>query len=236
MANRDGEVRDLAWSPPNNVPENSLEDADIELINTRSRYKIFLAFQGACFTPWGEVEQSEYTEDPFAGPWNHWPMHVVPSDGRFAVDRDRVTHFALAANDCAPEYESLVMYGFTEQKIDAIIPVARSWQEPAKITGSSGAASLGYNKVHKAFEFELNAVPVSFTIEGSEDHLVINPCFVIKQWNSSETAAVSIGGKTLEDGPSLRQGVIRDVDGTQTLVIWTEMIYEDPVRIDINQP
>ena len=234
IANRKGEVQDLTWSPPNHIPENTLEDADIELINTKSQYKVFLAFLGACFTPWGEVEQSSYTGDPFAGPWNHWPMHIVPSDGRFAVDNDRVTHFALAANDCAPEYESLTMYGFTDNKIDAIIPIARSWQTPPEVMDVSGAESQGFSRVYKSFEFELTDGPVSFTINGSEEQQVINPCFVVRHWNNDNIAHVTINGTRVEDGSSMRQGIIRDVDGTQTLVIWTEFESKIPVLVEIN--
>jgi len=233
MANREGEYRDLTWSPPNNVPENPLEDADIELINTKSKYKVFLAFQGACFTPWGEVEQSKYTEDPFAGPWNHWPMHVVPSDGRFAVDNDRVTHFALAANDCAPEFESMVLYGFTDQKIAGIIPHARSWQSPPEVINVTGAVSRGYNKVHKSFDFEKTGDKLEFTIAANADNPVVNPCFLIEKWDNGSIASVMVNGQTLEEGSSMRQGIVRSVDGTRSLLIWMDMTSETELMIDI---
>ena len=235
MANRKGETYDLTWSPPNIIPEYPLEDADIELINSKSEYKVFLVFQGACFTPWGEVEQSEYTEDPFAGPWNHWPMHLVPSDGRFAVDHDRVTHFALAANDCAPEFGSMVMYGFTNRKINSVVPMARSWQTPPEISEIQGAVSLGFDKVYKSFEFKAGEGPVSFSIESSPDQPVVNPCFVIRKWNRNEHAVVLINGEPVTDASSLGQGVIRDVDGTQTLVVWTEFESTEPVQVEIGR-
>ena len=235
MANRKGETADLTWSLPNIMPENPIEDADIELINTKSEYKVFLAFQGACFTPWGAEEQSRYTADPFAGPWNHWPMHLVPSDGRYAVDNDRVTHFALAANDCAPEYGSLILYGFTDQKIDAIVPHARSWQTPPAVVGTSGAESKGYNKVHKSFDFRAGGGDISFSIDASEESPVINPCFMVQNWGSEALAKLSINGETIEAGPNLRQGIIRDVDGTLCLLIWTEVTGTGPLAINISR-
>jgi len=233
MANRKGETIDLTWSLPNIIPESTIEDADIELINSKSEYKVFMAFQGACFTPWGGEEQSEYTEDPFAGPWNHWPMHLVPSDGRFAVDNDRVTHFALAANDCAPEFESMVLYGFTNQKIDAIIPTARSWQTPPQVSKTEGGTSMGYDKVHKAFNFKLEEGSLSFTIESSSLQPVIHPCFVIKNWKPEDLATVWINGEAINTDTDLRQGIIRDVDGTQTLVVWTKIEADTHVEIKI---
>jgi hypothetical protein len=235
MANRKGETADLTWAPPNIIPEVPIEDADIELINSKSKYKVFLAFQGACFTPWGEKEQSAYTDDPFAGPWNHWPMHLVPSDGRFAVDNDRVTHFALAANDCAPEYESLVLYGFTDQKIDAIVPKARSWQTPPDVVGTSGAESKGYNKVHKSFDFRASGGDITFNIDASEKSPVINPCFMVQNWDSEALANLSINGEDIAAGTSLRQGIIRDVDGSLCLLIWTEVTSTSPLAIKIGR-
>lgn len=232
VANRHGETADLTWAAPNIIPELPIEDADIELINTKSDHKIFLAFQGACLTPWGEHEQSEFTEDPFAGPWNHWPMHVVPSDGRFAVDNDRVTHFALAANDCAPEFGSMVFYGFTNQKIRDIIPVVRSWQDPLKVINVSGAESLGFNKAHKSFEFIHSAEDVSFTVGATEDIPLINPCFVLKQWSGGEGITVSVDG-VVAGIDKVRRGITRDVDGTETMIVWLELESDSPVRIEI---
>jgi len=234
MANRKGETHDLTWVPPNKIPEYPIQNADIELINSKSDYKVFLAFQGACFTPWGESEQSKYTPDSFAGPWNHWPMHLVPSDGRFAVDQDRVTHFALAANDCAPEFGSMILYGFTNQKIDAVIPIARSWQSPPGVSDITGAESKGFNKVYKSFEFLAEGGPISLTVNGTGENPIVNPCFVVKQWNRDQTASLRINGKTVTDGPGLQQGVVRDVDGSQTLVIWTRFESEADAVFEIN--
>jgi hypothetical protein len=235
VANRKGETLDLSWSAPNNVPENTLKDADIELINTKSRYRIFLAFQGGCISPWGRDEQSKYVGDPFAGPWNHWPMHLVPSDGRFVVANDRVSHFALGGNDCAQKFESLVMYGFTNQNIKAVIPAARSWQTPPRITQVSSAKSLGYNKNSRSFDFESTGGNIFFTIGSSKESPVVNPCFVIKNWGSDKTAKISINGKINADGSSLRQGVVRDVDGTQMLLIWIEFESEATVNVKITK-
>ena len=52
-------------------------------------------------------------------------VRLLPSDGRFAVAHDRVTHFALGANDPAPMHGSMVHYGFTKNKIDTHIPLAK---------------------------------------------------------------------------------------------------------------
>ena len=44
-----------------------------------------LSGRGTRSTNGAQQEQSKHTPDPFAGPWNHWPVGLNPSDGRYAV-------------------------------------------------------------------------------------------------------------------------------------------------------
>ena len=177
VANSDGDIEKLTWAKPNKVPEITIENATIEWLNSKSKYKIFRHFQGGHITPWGHNEQSKYTDDPFAGPWNHWPMHFVPSDGRFAVDHDRVTHFALGANDYAPEFGSLVHYGFSDTSIEDVIPRARFWQNPPEVKNIKGGSSLDFNKDEKCYGFAMKGNKLVFTIEASEKKPTCKSCF-----------------------------------------------------------
>ena len=223
VANINGDVEKLKWAKPNIVPEITIEDATIELLKSKSEYKIFVIFQGGNITPWGAVEQSAYTDDPFAGPWNHWPMHFVPSDGRFAVDHDRVTHFALGANDWAPEYGSMVHYGFTKQPIETVIPRAKFWQNPPDLKIIDGAENKGFNKDEKAYHLKALGETISFKIVASDESPVINPAFVISNWSGSKVTTVMVNGKIVESGSNLRQGLTRDSDGKSVKVIWLEV-------------
>jgi hypothetical protein len=234
VANSDGQVEALQWAKPNKVPKISIKDATIELLNSKSNYKIFVIFQGGNITPWGAVEQSKYTDDPFAGPWNHWPMHFVPSDGRFAVDHDRVTHFALGANDYAPQYGSLVHYGFTDQSIEAVLPYARYWQNPPKLTDVSGGKSMDFSKDEKAYIFKIEEENLSFTINADKDSPVVNPAFVLRQWEKMSTARVKIDGQEITSGDKFRQGYERCPQGHLIKVIWLEMVSEKPVKVEIS--
>ena len=235
LANLMGDVFKMKWKKPNVIPENKLEDACIQYFNTKSEYHVFAAYQGGELGSWGENEQSKYTDDPFAGPWNHWPIYFVPSDGRFAVAHDRVTHFALGANDAAPEFGSVVLYGFTNQDIKSLVPLARSWKNPPFIIRTTGLESFGYDKDQKAFLFKSQSDAMSFTVEATKEKPVVNPCFVIKDWKSDQIADVKCDGVLLKKGTSLRQGIIRDTDGTQTLIIWLEMTTDDLLKISISR-
>jgi len=233
VANVSGDVQKLTWKAPNHIPKITIENATIEWLNSKSEYKVFTIFQGGNITPWGEHEQSKYTDDPFAGPWNHWPMHFVPSDGRFAVDTDRVTHFAIAANDYTPEFGSMVHYGFTDQPIESLVPIAKFWQNPPEIKDVSGAKSMGFSKDDKSFIFKIEDKKMSFTIDATKESPVVNPCFVIRHWPEKTAATIKIDGKVLKEGKKVREGFERCHAGHLAKVIWLEMTGEKPVTVEI---
>jgi hypothetical protein len=234
VANIEGDIQKLTWKKPNHIPKITIEDATIEWLNSKSTYKVFTIFQGGKITPWGKNEQSKYTDDPFAGPWNHWPMHFVPSDGRFAVDTDRVTHFAIGANDHTPEYGSMVQYGFTDKPIKSLIPRAKFWQNPPEIEGAVGAESLGFFKDDKSYIFKIAKKKMSFNIDASVDSPVVNPCFVIENWPKKSAAIIKINGKVLETGNKTQEGFERSQEGHLKKVIWMEITSEKPVKVEIS--
>jgi hypothetical protein len=233
IANTKGETRELVWEKPNKVPENTLPDACIEWLNSKSTYKIFVMFQGGKINPWGVDEQSKYADDPFAGPWNHWPVNFVPSDGRFVVTSDRVSHFALGANDETPEFGAMVLYGITRESISALIPLAKSWRNPAQVKNVRGGESFGYDKDQRAFIFKAKDDALHFTIEASNASPVVNPCFVIKGWQNHKLCQLILNGKTLKSGSDLHQGIVHGIDGKEILVAWTRLNSVQSVEINV---
>ncbi len=160
---------------------------------------------------------------PLCRSWNHWPMHLVPSDGRFAVANDRVTHFALGANDESP---GMVMYGFTKDPIATLVPLARMWRNPPPLTDLRGGIDGGFDKGQKAFLIEATGTQVSFTIAASDQSPLVNPCFVIRNFGRRE-ATVRIDGKL---STAVRQGTIVDTDGARATVIWMDRQCASPAR------
>ena len=141
---------------------------------------------------WGANEQSKHTTDPFAGPWNHWPVGLNPSDGRYAVSNDRVTHAALGGADATG---NLILYGFTDQPVASLAPLARSWNRPPAIDKGTGCESRGYDPSQRAYVLTATSKPVSFTLNGSQDTPVHHPCFVVEHWDSDTASRVTINGK-----------------------------------------
>jgi len=236
LANLEGEVRPLTWKGNNGVPRNTLPDACIERINFKSEYKVFAIFQeGTHINPWGHMEQSVHTDDPFAGPWNHWPVSQIPSDGRYAVDSDRLTHAAIGAADNVVWYGNMALYGFTNKDASTLVPLARSWNHPPKVIQARGCSNRGYDKAQRAYLLTAETPGLSFTIEASERSPVVNPAFVIRHWYGSGTAHLKIDGKPVASGKDFRQGVVRDTDGNPTLVVWVRLDTTSPVLFEITE-
>jgi hypothetical protein len=232
IANLNGETEALTWRPPNGVPEPGIPNPRIHLLNSKSRYKVYAMLQEGSLHPWGHEEQSEHTKDPFAGPWNHWPMHLLPSDGRFVVGPDRVSHFALGASEPGKRYGSILLYGFTDQGIGALQSAARAWIQPPLISDITGAKSRGYRRSERAFVFTASAGTVSFTLIASEESPVVNPCFVVKNWPAGKTATLTVNSAAVP-AAKFRQGRVTDTDGTQKLVVWYEFEATSQVKIKL---
>jgi hypothetical protein len=65
----------------------------------------------------------------------------------------------------------------------------------------------------------------------SKDHPAINPVFVIKNWISNSPASLAVNGEGMISGPNIRQGIIRDTDGSRLLIVWFKMEVTEPVEI-----
>lgn len=233
VANMAGESRDLTWELPNRVPDNPLKDACIKRLNFKSRCKVFAIYrEGAEINQWGEKEQSKHTSDPFAGPWNHWPVGLNPSDGRYAVSNDRVTHAAIGGADPTG---NLILYGFTDQPATGLIPLAKSWNRPPTIDNTAGCESKGYEPSQRAYMLTATSMPISFTLNGTRDTPIHHPCFVVEHWDSDTAAQVTINGKAIKSGKGFRQGIVRDTQGRRSMIVWLDIESTTAVAVGIRE-
>jgi len=233
VADMDGQSGDLTWEPPNRVPGNPLKDACIKRINFKSKWKVFDVYRrGARIGTWGAQEQSKHTGDPFAGPWNHWPVGLNPSDGRYAVSNDRVTHAALGG---ARGTGNIIMYGFTDQPASSLVSLARSWNHPPVLTEARGCESNGYDQTQRAYILAAKAKHISFALNGSPDSPIHNPCFVIQGWDSDRASRVTINGQEVKAGKTFRQGIVRNTDGKRTMIIWLACKSVSAAKLEISE-
>jgi len=233
VANLNGEVEKLTWTGPNGVPESELVGACIKMVNFKSKYKVFVISQDNKRSwQWGDDEQSPYTKDAFAGPWDHWPISLIPSDGKYTIAEptDRVTHAAIGGLKVGDK----AIFGLTDKSAASLVPLAKSWQNPPQVTNAVGLADCAYKRQERAYHLAADAPSVSFTLAASKDSPVYNPCFVIKNLKSATAkAAVKVNGETVKLGKNFRQGTTRDTDGKPVKIIWLRYHSQKPTGFEI---
>ena len=216
------------------IPKQSpLPNANIELINMKSVYKIFLAFQeGTHIKPWGNVSTDMYCHFMT---WNHWPVSFITSQGKSSLFPDRVTHSAgIGAADDAVDHGNMAMYGFTKKPIKDLIPIVKAWSNPPEITFINGAISDGYDKAQGAFVLKSTSSSIFFKIRATPEQPLYNPCFVIKDWGERGKIEIKMNGKVISSEKDLRQGFVYDTDGSKTLIVWIKRVSNEQSSFSLN--
>ncbi len=108
---------------------------------------------------------------------------------------------------------------------------------PASATANQeGFESEGYRLGQRCYYINRSGSAegdLKFRINASQDSPVVNPAFVIKNWGPNSAASLKINGKSIKPGSDFRQGIVRDTDGTQAMVIWIKNEIIEDVRIAI---
>lgn len=164
--------------------------------------------------------------------WNHWPIALSDSTGRPASFTDRATHSSLIRAEPttyarqtgdAPYEERLMLEGMTRLSDSALLTLTKSWLQAPPLSGVSGATASGYSRPDRAYHLHATASTLRFQIDGSTDHPVYHPAFVIKNWGGpAAQASLKINGKQQAPGPDFRQGVAIDTDGAYMLILWID--------------
>ncbi|MHC4457506.1 MAG: LamG domain-containing protein [Planctomycetota bacterium] len=222
LASLDGDVDEHNWigGPPEDV---SYRKKKIHIVNYQAEYDPFAIgnFRG------GNIYGGELTDYAVFPTWNHWPVGQMPSDGRYASFPDRTGHSSLT-HVWMPTYkedfgdrpfqEKLLMEGLSDKSAEELMPLAKSWLNPAKIEAVSGCESAEYDRGQRAYVIEASDSKIVVKIKGSEDSPIVNPAFVISNLDYDE-ASLTINGKKIECGKDLRIGhptTVVDKD----LVVW----------------
>ena len=193
----------MKWTGQTEFQNNELDDAVISLINFKSDYKVMVIYpedQIDGIGAWGERERAT-KETHFAGPWNHWPVSQMPNDGRYAMRNDRVTHSALGGG--GPR--DYALYGFTNKSIENIIPLGRFWNRPPEIEIIKGASSSEFLKSEKAYNIVTEGDSVSITIKASDESPLVNPAFVLRNWDS-EKISIKVNDQLINESRDCRVG------------------------------
>ena len=250
LANQKGETHTYSWRDgppvkfsgpegPRNFPQPA--QANIQLVNFRSKWKPFIVYEpNVVIIPVGIGPSSDYSKFPC---WNHWPVAQLPNDGRKAIVSDKPSHFSLCTSRGvirrSPEgSDSVYLYGMTDQPIDSLVPLARSWNSaPAAVLAGSGFEGGAYDKNQRAYVFAAKAPgagPLEFSLEATPESPIHNPAFVVKNWGN-RPAALSIDGKQIPRGKDFRFGHAKALEGTD-LVVWLKTRGDKKTPFKIEAP
>jgi len=244
ILNLKGESQVYSWPGEMNNPglwrKLKPENPNIQVVNLKSKAKPFIIFEPGCrmrvYVGRVRKDVSDFSA------YNHFPVSLLPSDGRYAVATDRVTSFSISYTD-PPRHEgpesttwASWIYGVTEGPYERLAALGRSWAAaPGLDVQGSGLISEGYDLSQRAYILACRnrerSTPVRCVVRASAEAPAANVVLYVKGWGD-RSAAVKIDGKSVERGPALRIGSVRTIDGTD-LVVWIRTESVHPVAIDL---
>jgi hypothetical protein len=230
LMNMKGESKTYSWE--DGYPKYDLPDANIQVVNFKSKFKPFLIFRpGGSFKVFNVEVRPEYSHFPW---WNHWPVTQTVSDGRSANAPDQASHSSLSWG--YPKADA-ALYGMTDKDPGTLVALARSWNYPAelKISGA-GFENNGYDYSQRAYVLSANnnSANLKFVIDASEGSPLVNPAFVIKNWKTQQVK-LTIKGKNITRGKDFRYAVEYDVEGIPQLIVWIKYQSEKKTEFELTK-
>jgi len=221
-----GKTRDYDWNPEPPAPD--YRNQIIHLIHYKGRYSPFTIqrFDG------GDVYSGERTWYSVFPSWNHWPTSQVNSSGRNASFTDRAAHSSVnhlfwpisgQQRGDVPYLEKTLMEGMTDQSAASLVDLAKSWLQAPPLETISDCRASGYDMSQRAYVLTATGPAPSWRIVASAEHPLVNACFVVKNWNCDDEATLEVDSQPQARGPAFRQGIVRDPNGRQTLIVWLEL-------------
>jgi len=178
--------------------------------------------------------------------WNHWPTAQKPSDGRYAMDSDLASHSSLshcnwkAYSQTEHSMTKIMLNGLTAKAADELVPLAKSWSQPAELRLTKGVfgtgfTSAGYDPTERAYHLSCKRKgkppKLDFTLVAGETSPLINPAFVVMNWGR-DRAAVTVDGKKIDPGKNFRIGHRNGPQGID-LIVWLQHESDEPVEISL---
>ena len=241
ILNLKGESQAYSWPGEMNDPSLSRnlkpENPNIQVVNLKSKAKPFIVFEPGCrmrvYVGRVRDEVSNFSA------YNHFPVSLFPSDGRFAVAPDKVASFSIS-NTSPPRHEgpesttwAAWIYGVTEGPFEALATLGRSWANAPELTVQGpGIVSEGYDLSQRAYVLHCRESGKSTTVEGelhaSAESPATNIALVVKGWGDGG-ATLKLDGNAAARGRDFRIGSVRTLEGTD-LVVWIKIEAARPVK------
>jgi len=248
LANMEGETRTYNWETwPGDERgrfKNAVANANMCIVNLKSRFKPCYVYEPRSrITPYGWAPElrPEYSHFPT---WNHWPVSQAPSDGRYALAPDRVSSSAITSPR-VPEPRTFpgsitrtgrFIMGLSDKPIEQLVVLALCWLQPAELKiVSKEFSSRGYSRDQRAYLLTKKSpedAGIEFELAASQNHPVVNPAFVIKNWGDTK-AKLKINDNRVEPGKKFRFGHRRTLEGSD-LIVWLKAESTKPVKISLS--
>jgi len=244
LANLNGEESKLSWAETGWPEGKEIKNPVVLKYNIKAKTKPFMIVY---------PEMAEVALEGNGKPWphcfywwNHWPVALIPSDGKqiYMVD-GRPSSTCITGNGYVTDHplnerteNSLKQYlllGMTMDKSAGdLAPLARSWAQPPELTARSGNfKSEGFDTAERAYKLTCkrpgkpSILPLD--LDASKESPVVNPAFVIKNWGQAG-ATLKINGKPIKRGKDFRAGLRHTPDGSD-LIVWIKTESMKPVRL-----
>ena len=225
---------------PSMVRDPKPDTPVIQVVNMRSQARPFVIYEpGTKPRVYVGRVRDEVTRFPA---YNHWPVSLVRSDGRFVQAADRATSFSISQN-YPPEHDEgdgyswvALLYGATFGAPGSLVPLARSWNRAPELRVLGGVAeNRGYDIGQRAYTLRCSSGEgcgdLTLEIAASETQPLANALLVIEGFGDG-AAAVSVDGRRLDEGAGLRIGRRRMLQGTD-LLVWLERAATEKVAVRI---
>lgn len=237
LENMAGEKAVYHWNPKTdhsfsypNGPEklDQPANANIQVVHLKSAENPFQVVwpKGVSFDTYnGEKSYSMFEW------WNHWPVAQIASSGRPAMAADRPSHSSLSHIYWDP-YEltdgtetKLLLCGLTRLDAQGLLPLARSWLFPPPVQAAGvDVTAAEFDPAQRAFLVHRAAgappAPITVTLDASSARPLVNPAFVVENWNSSVRVLVNGKPVTGKDGEGIGHS---DNEGRATLIVWLKL-------------
>lgn len=252
MINLRGESHRYSWAerPPDKLDQPA--QANIEVINTKSRARPFLIVSDEPFEEYGlshptplfrPFNMEVKRENSIFPWWNHWPVAQIPSDGRWATEADRIGHSSLSTGlewknwEVTPTSRTRIMlHGLTEREPHELARLGRSWLRAPQLKGSpDNSLRAVYDQSERAYVVtDYKTAPgkaLAFTLDASDDHPLVNPAFIVKQW-PAENATLTLNDEIVRPGSRFRSGIRYSLEGDD-LIVWLKLESTEPVHLQL---
>jgi hypothetical protein len=242
ILNLKGESRTYSWPGEMDDPSKSRnllpENPNIQVVNLKSKAKPFIVFEPGCRMSVyvGRIRKSV---SDFSS-YNHFPISLLPSDGRFAVAPDRVTHFSISYTDPPRHVDpasttwAAWIYGVTEAPFGGLAALGRSWAKaPELVVQGPGVFSDGYDLSQRAYILRCREAgrpaAVEAELRAGPESPASNVALVVRSWGDGG-AVLKIDGRAAVRGRDFRLGAVRTLDGTD-LVVWIKVEAARSIKI-----